>query len=189
MFKISKKIIASIIVLIMVGFLSGCGDETNTASQGNLKTYEGGEFTIKINPTWKIITKSDFYAEIPKETVAAFTAPEAYNGYFINVNIVKENLKQEVSGIDYARANVNLSGETLTDYKKIQEAKIDISGTPGLVHIFEARLNPSEKLTRFVQLYATKGKDGYIVTGGMLPDTPKEMRDEVGAVVTSFKLK
>jgi len=54
--------------------------------------------------------------------------------------------------------------------------------------ILEAGVIPSEKLIRFVQLYNTRGNYGYIVTGGMLPDTPKELRDRVGAVVTSFSL-
>ena len=150
---------------------------------------EGGEFTINIDPAWKIVTPGDFYAEIPKETIVAFTTPEAYDGFYINVNIIKEDLKQEVSAIDYARANINVSAQNLTDYTKVQEAKIDLAGAPTLIHIFQARLNPSEKLIRFVQLYTTKGKFGYIVTGGMLPSTPKNMRDKVGATVTSFKLR
>jgi hypothetical protein len=71
----------------------------------------------------------------------------------------------------------------------VQEATVDLAGTPAMVHIFQARLNPTENLIRFVQLYAVKGKDAYIVSGGMLPSTPKELRDQVGASVTSFRLK
>ncbi len=169
--------------------LSSCGGgDTNTAAT-NLKLYDGGEFTLTIDPSWKIINPTDFYAEIPKETVAAFTAPEAYNGFFINVNVVKEDLKKPVSAIDYGRANMNLSAQTLTDYQKVQEAQVTVSGQPALLHIFQARLNPTENRIKFVQLYATKGNFGYIVTGGMLPDTPKETRDLVGATVTSFDLK
>ena len=66
---------------------------------------------------------------------------------------------------------------------------MDLGGKPALLHIFQARLNPSEKLIKFVQIYATKGNYGYIVSGGMLPDTPKIIRDLVGATVTSFRLK
>lgn len=172
-----------------IGLLSSCGGSSTTPSVTNLKPYDGGEFTLSIDPTWKIINSSDFYSEIPKETVVAFTTPEAYNGFFINVNIVKENLGQAASSIDYGRANINLGGQTLTDYQKLQEAQITVGGQPALLHLFQARLSPTEKLMKFVQLYATKGKTGYIVSGGMLPDTPKETRDLVGATVTSFNLK
>lgn len=186
--SVIQKLLALTLVLAIAGLLTGCGAaETGTSS--TLKTYDGGDFTLNIDPAWKIITKSDFYADIPQETVVAFTTPEAYDGFFINVNVVKEDLKQEVAAVDYARANINLAGQNLTDYSKIQEAKMDLGGIPTLVHIFQARLNPTEKLIRFVQLYATKGKYGYIVTGGMLPDTPQNIRDEVGAIVTSFRLK
>ena len=184
----TKKFLAAALVIVFAAFLASCGSSTTTTTP-NLKLYEGGDFTINVDPEWKVVTKSDFYADIPQETVVAFTTPEAYDGFFINVNVVKEDLKQEVAPVDYARANINQAAQNLTDYSKIQEAKMDLGGTPTLVHIFQARLNPTEKLIRFVQLYATKGKYGYIVTGGMLPDTPKNIRDEVGSIVTSFRLR
>ena len=182
-----KTTLAVLVIMLFAGFLAGCGGDEGSAH--NLQVYDGGEFTINIDPTWKIINQSDFYSEIPKETVVAFTTPEAYNGFFINVNIVKEDLKQNISSVDYGRANINLSAQNLTDYQKIQETQIDVSGMPAPLHIFQARLNPTEKLIKFVQLYATKGNYGYIVSGGMLPDTPKPIRDLVGATVTSFNLK
>jgi hypothetical protein len=184
-----KKILAAFIVIIFAVFLNSCGGSGQSTATQNLKPYDGGAFTINIDPGWKIINQSDFYSEIPKETVVAFTAPEAYNGFFINVNIVKEDLKQAISSIDYGRANINLSAQNLTDYQKMQEAQVTIGGNPALLHIFQARLNPTEKLIKFVQIYATKGNYGYIVSGGMLPDTPQATRDLVGAIVTSFQLK
>jgi hypothetical protein len=187
--KFFPKLLAAILTIVFVGLLSGCGGDGSQASTQNLKLYDSMDFSINIDPTWKIINESDFYSEIPKETVVAFTTPEAYNGFFINVNIVKEDLKQNISSVDYGRANINLSAQNLTDYQKVQEVKMDISGKPALLHIFQARLNPSEKLIKFVQIYATKGNYGYIVSGGMLPDTPKQTRDLVGATVTSFRLK
>lgn len=182
-----KKILAVVAILLIVSVLNGCGSSATPAA--DLKTYDGGVFAIGIDPTWKIITQSEFYPEVPKETLVAFTTPEAYDGFFINVNVVKEQLTSEVSSIDYARANINLASQNLTDYEKVQEATVDLGGTPAMVHIFQARLNPTENLIRFVQLYAVKGKDAYIVSGGMLPSTPKELRDAVGASVTSFRLK
>jgi len=185
--RFTKKILAVLTIVMLSAVLNGCG--SSSSPDASLKIYEGGIFTININPDWKIITQSDFYPEVPKEALVAFTTPEAYDGFFINVNIVKENLDGEVSSVDYARANSNLAAQHLTDYEKVQEAQVDLDGIPALVHIFQARLNPTEKLIRFIQLYTVKGKDAYIVTGGMLPSTPKELRDQVGASVTSFRLK
>ncbi len=186
--NVIKITLAVLVIMLFTGILTGCGGDGQSASQ-NLQLYDGGEFTINIDPTWKIINQTDFYAEIPKETMVAFTTPEAYNGFFINVNIVKEDLKQNISSIDYGRANINLSAQNLTDYQKVQEVQIEVGLKPALLHIFQARLSPTEKLIKFVQLYATKGNFGYIVSGGMLPDTPKQIRDIVGATVTSFNLR
>ena len=182
-----KKSLAVLMIAVSVALLNGCGAEETPAAA--LRTYDGGLFTININPEWRIITDSDFYPEVPDETVVAFTTPEAYDGFFINVNVVEENLKGDVSAVDYARANINMAEQNLTDYEKVQEAQVDLGGDQGMVHIFQARLNPTEKLIRFIQLYTVKNKMGYIVTGGMLPSTPKEIRDEVGASVTSFRVR
>ncbi|MBU0727085.1 hypothetical protein KKA95_00185, partial [Patescibacteria group bacterium] len=152
--NIIKKTLAVLFLFGVVVLLNGCFGSDSSTTAASLKTYEGGEFTIDIDPTWKIITQSDFYADIPKETIIAFTTPEAYDGFFINVNVIKEDLGQEISSIDYGRANINLSGQNLTDYEKVQEATIDLNGNSALIHIFQARLNPTEKLIRFVQLYA-----------------------------------
>ena len=188
--NICKKLLAVFLIMVLAVFLTSCGgDNGEQPTGGGLQTYDGGEFTISTDPTWKIITQSEFYPEIPKETVVAFATPEAYSGFFINVNVIREDLGEEVKSLDYARANINLSAQNLVDYQKIQEAKAEVGGQPTLIHIFQARLNPAEKLIRFVQLYATKGNYGYIVTGGMLPDTPQEIREKVGSIVTSFQLK
>lgn len=187
--KTIQTLLATLAAIGVAGFLTSCGGSSSTPAASTLKAYDGGDFTLNIDPSWKIINSSDFYSEIPKETVVAFTTPEAYNGFFINVNVVKEDLKTPATSVDYGRANINLSGQTLTDYQKVQEAIITVGGQPALLHLFQARLSPTEKLMRFVQLYATKGHFGYIVSGGMLPDTPKETRDLVGATVTSFNLK
>ncbi len=185
-----KKILAALIVIFFASFLSGCGDDSasTTTNTSSLKTYQGSGFTIKIDPKWKIINQSDFYAEIPKETIMAFTSPEAYNGFFMNVNITREDLKKQFSSIDYGRANINTSSKNLTDYKKSQEVKVAVGGKPALLHIFQARLNSTEKVIRFIQLYVTSGNYGYIVSGGMLPDTPKVTRDLIGAMVMSFSI-
>lgn len=187
---IIKKITAVLFLMSALTVLSACGGSDDTIpSAENLRAYDGGNFTIQIDPAWKIINQSDFYAEIPKETLVAFASPEAYNGFFINVNIIREPLNQNATSIDYGRANINASGQNLVDYQKIQEVDIDLNGESALLHIFQARLNASEKLIRFIQLYVAQGQTGYIVSGGMPPDTPQELRDLVGAMVTSFRLK
>jgi len=171
---------------LVTGILNSCGSGSPEAT---LKAYDGGVFTIDIDPTWQIMTKSDFYSEIPEEAVVAFTTPEAYNGFYVNVNVIEEKMNAEVNSIDFGRANINLAGKNLTDYKKVREAQVDLNGTPALVHIFEARLNPTEKVIRFLQLYTTKNQIGYTVTGAVPLDTSEELRAKTEAIVTSFRLK
>ncbi len=177
-----------LVTLALAGAMLGCGSESDAAT-GDFRLFEGGEYSLSVDPEWSILTPSDFRSGIPKETLVGFASPEAYDGFFLNVNVVRESLDQALSSIDYGRANINLAGRNLTDYQKIQEAKVDLGGTASLLHIFEARVNPSQPKIRFFQVYATKGAYGYIASGGMLPATPKEIRERIGAMVTSFRLK
>ena len=181
-----KKITSGLALLLIVFGLSGCGGESADAG---LKSYDGGTFTINVNPDWQILTQSEFYSEIPKEAVVAFTEAETTDGFYNNVNIVQENLSADTGSIDFGRANINLASRNLTDYTKLDEAQIDLGGTSALVHIFDARLNPTENILHFVQLYTTKNRIGYTVTGAMPVETDQNTRDQIGAMVTSFRLK
>lgn len=185
--KILKVTSLTLITLVLTSVLTGCfgrgDDESN-----NFQTYQGTNFSINVDPSWTILQPSDFQENIPKETLVAFTSPEAYDGFFMNVNVSKEQLQAPTNSIEYGRANIIAAEQNLTNYEKGDEAQIDLNGTPALVHIFNARLNPSEKLTRFYQLYTTQGSTGYIVTGGVLPSTDEVARENVGNMVTSFQL-
>jgi len=183
-FKTSGFLIATIGITLVLGGCFGSGTATT-----KLKTFDNPEFTLQIDPTWIILSKSEFETEVPKETLAAFTAPEATDGFFSNVTVTKEDLKQEVSSLDYARANINKAGQLLTQYKKLQEVKIDAAPLKTLVHVFEAQLNPTEKPLRYAQMYITKGTWGYIVTGATLPDSTKELQSAVNGMVASFRVK
>lgn len=185
---ILKNIFRTGFLVLCLALLSACSGGGSGEAQA-LKLYEEKDFSIQVDPSWRVVTSSEFYAEVPKETLVAFSAPESLDGFFINLNISKEVLKQNVTPADYGRANINVSGQNLTDYKKVQEVVLDLDGKPALLHIFQARLNPNESLLRFIQLYTAKANQGYIVSAGVPVDTPENTRNLVGSMVTSFRLK
>lgn len=182
----TKKSFLLTLVFALTLALSGCGEASPAE---NLNAYDGGFFTLNVNPEWNVITESEFYPGIPDGALIAFTRTDALDGFYINVNITEESLSSAISSVDFGRSNINLAGRNLTDYVKKQEASVDLDGTPALVHIFTARLNPTEKQLRFIQLYTTKGQTGYTITGAMPLDTLEATRTEVGEMVTSFRLK
>ncbi len=59
MYNFIKKVLAVLVIVLFTGFLTGCGEADTDANQ-NLQVYEGGEFVINIDPSWKIINQSDF---------------------------------------------------------------------------------------------------------------------------------
>lgn len=184
--NITKKILAVLSIFLIAGLLNSCGNE---APEEALKAFDGGIFTINIDPGWKVTSQSELGPEAPQGALAAFTSPMSYGGFNAHIGIVEESLKSSVSSIDFGRSNIDLAAQTLTDYKKIQEAEVDLNGTAALIHIFTARLSPTEKELRYTQLYTTKNQNGYTVTAGMALDTPEADRDAIGAAVTSFRLK
>ncbi len=185
-----KKIVAVLTLVLLSTGLSACGgDDEQELVSVDLNTYEGDLFTIDIDPTWEVITPSDFYEEMPDETVVGFVTPESYDGFFTNVNITREELTSERTAMEYGNSNINQAAQTLVDYEKIDERQVDLGGVPGVIHIYNSRLNPTEKLIRKIQLYTVNGKTGYIISGGMMTTTPEEERSEVGQMILSFRFK
>ena len=80
------------------------------------------------------------------------------------VTVVREPLASDTTTTAYAEANV-LAVSTLPDYKLIDKQTITIDGETSSLHVFSARLNPSEPIRRYYQSYAASDRTGYTFTG------------------------
>ncbi len=151
------------------------------------------DFTIRIPREWDVIEAKDFTKEVVPETVIVFRNNVKNEDFTANVNVVRKTLMDTRETLDYAKMVLNRQKGGLYNYRETSRDLIQIAIGGKKVDTyfttFEAKKDPSSSLTKFVQTYAVKGTEAYIVTGSM---SPKENQNNINAVediVRSFSVK
>ncbi len=188
-----KNLVMFMIVASMLT-LTACSSSggTSTTTDERSKVYESGEFTITIPKEWEVINKEQFTSNIPKETEVVFRNNIKNETFTANTQVLKKPLQEEVSSLDYARMVMNRE-QDLYDFKELQrqEITLKINGQDEKTFLikFEGRKSPEEKLVRYSQSYAVKGKKAYIVLAAYAPQENESVVKVMEDIVKSFSLK
>lgn len=194
-----KKLFISSIVISTSILLSGCFGTDDAGSipapddtSNETKTYTSSEFSIKFPASWDVIDPKDFTSEIPPETVVALRNNIKNDTYTANINIVKNSLQTSKSSLDYAKEILNRQKTGLLDYKETKReiVKIIVSGQPQETYYteFEARLNQTDPIIKFVQTYAVKDRAGYIAMGAYSMQENSVVSEQVKTSVKTLNI-
>jgi len=197
----SKKLIALTLITPAL-FFSGCFSvdnsgipttNTDQAQGSNLtKTYNNNQYAFSFPTDWDIIEQKDFTSDIPRETQVVVRNNIKNDTFTANINVVRNDLQVTQSSLDYAKQILNRQKTGLLDYKETKREIIQIpiggQSTETYYTEFEARLNQSEPVTKFVQAYAVKDKAGFIIMGAFSTQENTSVINKVNAAVKSFKV-
>jgi len=192
----TKKFLTAPIIGITVLLFTGCGNsnQQNQATQNSQsRVIDNTEFTVTIPKEWDVIDPKNFTSDVPPETQLDIRNNVKNEDFTANVNIIRRNLQNTQSTLDYAKAVINRQKSGLLNYKedKNETSKMTIgnSQVDDYVETFEGKKDAQSDLIIFYQTYAVKGNFAYIITGSY---SPKETGDNINAVqsiVKSFALK
>ena len=126
--------------------------------------------------------------QVPEETIAAFQYSTAHAGQLDTVTVVREPLASDIDTTAYAEANV-VAVSTLPDYKLIDKQTITIDGATSSLHVFSARLNPSEPIRRYYQSYAALDRTGYTFTGSFPLSVADSEAQQIQFILKNVSLK
>ncbi len=195
----NKKIL-SILLLSTAFTLSGCfsaDNQTGTSTDANAdntetRTYQNSQFSLSFPGTWDVIEPKDFTSEIPRETQLVIRNNIKNDTFTANINIVRNDLQLALSSLDYAKEIINRQRTGLLDYKETKREiiNIQVGGQSQETYYteFEARLNQTDPVTKFVQTYAVKDKAGYIMMGTYSTQENTPVIDQINNTVKSFKV-
>lgn len=195
----NKKIL-SILLLSTAFTLSGCfsaDNQTGTSTDANAdntetRTYQNSQFSLSFPGTWDVIEPKDFTSEIPRETQLVIRNNIKNDTFTANINIVRNDLQLALSSLDYAKEIINRQRTGLLDYKETKREiiNIQVGGQSQETYYteFEARLNQTDPVTKFVQTYAVKDKAGYIMMGAYSTQENTPVIDQINNTVKSFKV-
>lgn len=195
----NKKLIISLALasLAFTGCLSFDGGGTDTNNNQGLptdssKNYDNGQVSLQYPSNWELIEPKDFTSEIPKETQVVIRNNIKNENFTANINVVKNDLQVEKSALDYAKEVLNRQKTGLLDYKETKREIITavMGGSSQETYYveFEARLNPSDPITKHFQTYGVKGQFGYIILGSASTAENSAVLDVLQTVVKGFKV-
>ena len=190
----TKKL--AVIVMLSAVALSGCfnlSSKTTTTVDDKNKLYETADYTVTLPKEWDVIGKDKFTSDIPQNTDVVFRNNVKNETFTANINILKNKLLQTITTSDYAKMVLNREASGLTDYseKRRDSYNVSIGGAnnASLLAEFEGRKSTGDQLVHYVQVYAVKNNDAYIVTAAVDPKDTSGVLNTVQNIVKSFKVK
>lgn len=197
----SKKIIAPLLSTILI-LSTGCsfgGSTTSTTTAGTgveesvLQTLTNDEFQITLPKAWTTIKQNEFTSDIPRNAVMVFQANRKNEVFLTNVNIVKNNLGQAISSLDYGKIVAANQKNTLQNFVEKSRDEIDttIKGNKDKVLRikFEGKRTTTDPLVTFIQTYYVVDRAVYIVTGSYASAEDPSVQKEADNIVQSFSVK
>lgn len=193
-----KTKIATILLFGATLTLVGCFSDSGSGSipapdtAGKTSTYQSTQFTLSFPTGWDIIESKDFTSEIPRETVLVIRNNIKNDTFTANVNVVKNDLQTGTNSLDYAKEVLNRQRTGLLDYKETKREIISVpvggQGRESYYTEFEARLNATDPVLKFAQIYAASGNSGYIVMGAWSMQENSAIVEQVVNTVKSFRV-
>jgi hypothetical protein len=193
--KISKVLIIAAASLTL---LTGCfNTDSGTASNATppsdqTKVYNNNQFALSFPANWDVIQPNDFTSEIPRETQVVVRNNIKNDTFTANVNVVKNDLQTTLSNLDYAKEILNRQKTGLLDYKETKReiVKVSVGGSDQETYYveFEARLNSTEPVTKFIQSFGVKDKAGFIVMAAYSQNESDTVVTALTNVVKSFRV-
>lgn len=168
--------------------LAGCGSSSSTQVACD-QQFWNGTVAVCLPAGWKVLDSALLSSrQVPEETIAAFQYSTAHAGQIDTVTVVREPLSSDIDTSAYAEANV-LAVSTLPDYKLIDKQTITIDGETSSLHVFSARLNPSEPIRRYYQSYTAGEKMGYTFTGSFPLSIADSESEQIQFILKNVSLK
>lgn len=194
--KLAKGVIILSILLTLSGCFSldgsGSTPTDNNPAGAQSRTYNNNQFSFAFPSSWDVIEPKDFTSDIPRETQVVVRNNIKNDTFTANINIVKNDLQTDKSSLDYAKEILNRQKTGLLDYKETKREliKLPIGGQDQETYYveFDARLNATDPVTRFIQTYAVKDRAGFIMMASYSQQENTTVIDQLQKMVKSFRV-
>lgn len=191
--KIALFGLVTVISLSLTGCFGSGSNSSATKALDGYSLYDGADFTSQVPKDWETITDAKFRSDMPKGTVIAFRNNVRNMRFTANIAVIKNNLTETVSSLDYAKALQKKVSNDLSGYKELaaDKTKISIGGKEeeSLYLYFEGRENADSDVKRFMQFSGVKGKTAYIITCAFLWSEGEGMEKKLDTAIKSFAVK
>jgi hypothetical protein len=196
-----KKLILPVLLFSSLLF-AGClnpGPSTNNqppANQENsteTRVFNNNEFSLNFPASWDVIQAKDFTSDIPSETQVVIRNNIKNEDFTANINVIKHSFQNSAkNSLDYGQEILNRQKSGLLNYRETKKeiVKRNIGGQQVDTYLveFEAKLNQTDPILKFVQTFATKDNNGYTALGSYSQLENSIVINQVNQTVQSFQV-
>ncbi len=155
-------------LLLGISLLTGCGGGNSGDIGNETQTIKKVPIQLNVPKAWREVRPEDLKNQTG-DIVLSYAGLNYTNGFANNITVTREVLKEDVTSLQYAQANLVNSAKFLQDYLKLDDKEVmiqdvDNNNIPTRLHTFEARLDQVERKRKYIQLYASYQKTGYTIT-------------------------
>ncbi|EKD93076.1 MAG: hypothetical protein ACD_28C00252G0002 [uncultured bacterium] len=182
------------LTLLFAGCFGGEDGESDPTSPTVMEFFrlvESDSFTIQVPEDWE--TRKDFPSGYPQNTVVAFVNNIKENEFIANINIVKNEVPEGTLTQDYALKVMETLSNQLLEFKEIkrEETTIKTGNTEVKTYFFEFQGTNDTTMTpkRFLQSYAVKGTEAYIITATYDTKDTELAVDQLRQSIGTFEVK
>lgn len=165
---------------------------TNQDTSTETRVYNNNEFSISFPASWDIIQPKDFTSDIPSETQVVLRNNLKNEDFTANINVIKHSFQTAKNSLDYGQEILNRQKNGLLNYRETKKeiVKRSIGGQSVDTYVveFEAKLNQTDPILKFVQTFATKDNNGYTALGSYSQLENTIVINQVNQTIQSFQV-
>lgn len=159
-----KKLFIIILLLSLSSCFSWGGSSVSVDSLES--SFETKSFSMKIPSSWEIL--KDTNNTLPKpangEIVLATKSKKQEDNFYRNILILKQNIKENISSLDFTIWNYISSKKEYFYTKLLFEKNVIINSKKTKIYEFEARYSESTPIINFLQTWVVCGKEAFFIT-------------------------
>jgi hypothetical protein len=191
-----KKLLVSISTISIL--LSGClgSSDPQVPSEKKIEgfhAYTTEEFSMQVADEWETLLPVNFPSNTPKSTIIGFRSNLKNPKFTANATLIKNELSQEISTLDYTKALREKTQQDLFDFREIltEQTKVIIGGTEidTIFFMADGRESTDQNLKRFMQIAGVKGKTAYVATGSFLTEESEATGKKLETMLRNFEIK
>lgn len=187
--------IKRIFLVFFILVLSSCTLKKNDTT-GSVQTPEGftevtkEDFSISISSNWREVFPEEMSADMPNRDVVytIFRNNSVENGIIPNIVVTRKKLEEQISTLDFAYKNKDITLSLLNQFKIIQDKKINLSSKETLFLEFIGKHKIEDNSMRYMQTFAIVNGYGYVFTGITSENPSDDLKKTMEKIILSIEL-
>ncbi len=182
-----KKLILAMAATVILTACGGSGGTTTAVACTD--AYWDGVVGTCLPKGWHVVDRTALDQRgVPSEVLVAFQADTPTAGQFATVTVTRESLSRQMTSVDYSDASVQ-SVLAMPGYTKIDLTKVPVDDSSVSFHTFSAQPSADQPKTRFSQVSAATGANGYTFTASTPLSIDATLTKQIQLILSNVTLK